>query len=107
MKKLKKKIKEIDIKEVYEDAIAASPSNGGASASGASASATLSTPVSNSSGISDTDVLGNCNHETTGGYMKDGCFHLPTKVMKTLRRFDVKKKKHRKHKKQYEYTTKS
>lgn len=104
MKKLKKKIKKIDIKEIYEDAIAAPPS---AAPSDGNAS---STENSVGVGTSDINVLGNCDHNSTGGYMKDGCFHLPVKVMKTLKRFDIDKNKvskKKKHKKQHDYSTKS
>lgn len=92
----------IDIKKIYEDAVAAGAVGG--SVGGGEGITGIPSP-GDSSAISDTDVLGNCDHEHGEGYMHDGCFHLPSKVLKTLRRFNLAPKKKSKKKKAKKKTT--
>lgn len=56
----------LDFKKIYEDAVVL-PSDGGAAAS----------EVQSTGEISNSDILGKCDHNKEGGYMKDGCFHMP------------------------------
>lgn len=56
----------IDIKRMYEDAmVAPSPS-------------ALAGEVQATGALGSNDVLGVCDHNKSGGYMKDGCFHMPS-----------------------------
>ena len=87
----------IDIKKVYEDAIAAGGDAGSVS-TGADTSVSGNGSETISPEISTDDVLGKCDHEHNG-YMKDGCFHLPGKILKTLKRMQLKPKNAKKKKK--------
>lgn len=53
--------------------------------------------VSAPHGTTDADVLGKCDHDNCGGFMKKGCFHIPKPVFKKpLSRLEIpggKKKK--------------
>lgn len=79
----------IDVKKVYEDAVV-----------GAGLAAMAADVQAAPGAISDVDILGHCDHNKEGGYMKDGCFHLPKGAMPLQKRDDEifagKKKKNQK-----------
>lgn len=75
----------VNLKKIYEDAVVAAdaaPAAGDVQPGGA---------------ISNTDILGTCDHNKECGYMKDGCFHLPGSVKHEI----LAGKKKKKHKNNY------
>jgi hypothetical protein len=91
----------IDVKKVYEDAVVAAGEGATASDVQASAVTSDSSIVKQDSRVSDTDVLGKCDHSKEGGYMKDGCFHLPSRALKLQKREILAGKKKKCHKNDY------
>lgn len=91
----------INVKKVYEDAVVSAGEGAAASDVQAGAAVSDSSIVKQDSRVSDTDVLGKCDHNKEGGYMKDGCFHLPSRALKLQKREIFAGKKKKGHKNDY------
>ena len=69
----------VNMKKVYEDAVVAA---GGEAGGG---------EVVSGAGVSANDVLGHCDHSTSGGFLDDqhSCFHIPSKCKVPFRRHEI------------------
>ena len=75
----------MNMKQIYEDAMVAA---------GGDAGGMVSAPV----GMTDTGVLGHCDHQHDG-YMGDGCFHIPANAIGSscMKRHEIPSKKKKNH----------